>query len=156
METKAYFSCTKGTHTAYAPHVWWCSKKCVHNVPKSCNIKFVSHTHTYTCYGTLRVPAKRYIHVGAGIRHLVDWLTESTVRLHVYNEDGGNGLFRNPGNYQTTSRIILQDSNCKATAYQRENKILPFHPPSLKQITKLLCLNIWHRWPHSNHYYMIL
>ena len=79
-----------------------------------------THTHTITHTQLVtkesRVPANKYIHVGAGIRHLVDWLTDSTVRLHVYNEDGSNGLFRNAGIYQTTSRLGLQDCNCKATA----------------------------------------
>jgi len=75
----------------------------------------LTHTNTQLKEES-RVPANKYIHVGGGIRHLVDWLTDSTVRLHVCNEDGSNGLFRNAGIYQTTSRLILHDRNCKATA----------------------------------------
>ena len=94
--------------------VFW--KVCT-QCPKSCHRKLVTHTHTHKLVKEeSRVPANKYIHVGAGIRHLVDWLKVSTVRLHVYNEDGSNGLFRNAGIYQTTSSLILQNRNCKVTA----------------------------------------
>jgi len=96
---------------------------------KSC----LTPTYTQLVKEESRVPANKYIHVGGGIRHLIDWLMDSTVRLHVYNEDGSNGLFRNAGIYQTTSRLILHDRNCMS--YQRENKILHLHPPSVQQIT---------------------
>ena len=89
-----------------------------------------THTHTQLVKEESRLPANKYIHVGAGIRHLVDWLTGSKVRLHVYNEDGSNGLFRNAGIYQTTSRLILLDRNCMATAcpVSEKTKFYTFTP----------------------------
>ena len=101
-----------------------------------------THTHTQLVKEEPRVPANKYVHVGAGIRQLVDWLTDSTVRLHVYNEDGRNGLFRNAGIYQTTSRLIPQHCKCKTTACPISEKT-KFYTFTLLPCNRLLNFCVW-------------